>query len=79
MADASRPQNPGPGRAPAGFGARIGRALGRAVGKTLRSLSRPPTQSRELDRRTQQAEIRDDAGRKVILRRTTIDEVEVER
>ena len=70
-----------------GLGARLGFALGRAVGTTVRSLAKsttrpeaptPPAQVREVGRSTQTAETCDDAGRKVVLRRTTIDEVEIQ-
>lgn len=60
-----------------GLGAKLGFALGRAVGATMKSLSKPK-RTVEVDRATQQVETRDDAGRKIVLRRTTIDEVEIE-
>ncbi|MEM7756173.1 MAG: hypothetical protein AAF297_11120 [Planctomycetota bacterium] len=68
------------------LGARLGWALGRAVGTTLRSLREPKAggeigsrEVAEVGRETREAETTDDEGRKVVLRRTTIDEVEIER
>lgn len=83
---------PGQDRAPQGpprppsrpsLGARLGRALGRAVGTTVRSITKGDGavqnagRTRELDRTTEEVETRDDEGRTVVLRRTTIDEVEI--
>jgi hypothetical protein len=52
------------------------------VGTTVKSIKKGEAgegsgQTRELDRTTEEVETRDDAGRTVVLRRTTIDEVEI--
>jgi hypothetical protein len=79
---ASPPDHPPPSR-PVGapptrsWTARFGFALGRAVGATVRSLQSGPAERVEVDRTTETAQTRDEQGRTVILRRTTIDEVEV--
>lgn len=81
-----RPEAGQPAKGPparVSLGARLGRALGRAVGTTVRSIKKGdgPVQNagrtRELDRTTEEVETRDDEGRTVVLRRTTIDEVEI--
>ena len=79
MSGADQSGNGGQRGPRAGLGARLGGALGRAVGTTLRSLQKGPRERHELDRTTESVETRDDAGRKVVLRRTTVDEMEIER
>lgn len=74
-----QPTNPKQPSSQSGSQPGLMRSLGRFFGHIGHAVKTPaPSGERaEVSRETQEAEAVDDQGRKVILRRTTIDEVEV--
>jgi hypothetical protein len=56
------------------------RSLGEFVGHITKAVktdpARPATRTQRLDERVEEHEATDEAGRRIVLRRTTIDEVE---